>query len=111
MTVREVWFSEKQGDDNAAVSFAMGDVDWLPKTGNILVAYGFLLPRDEIDKITWKNILDFRAWTRVREYTHTNPPEIVWEIIMKDDSKKESVGWIIFGAERIPSLSPSHHFN
>jgi len=70
MTVHEVWFSEKRGDDDAVVSFAMGDVDWLPKTGNILVAYGWLLPQDEISKITWKNIINFRAWIRVREYTH-----------------------------------------
>ncbi|EDN71182.1 Arylsulfotransferase [Beggiatoa sp. PS] len=112
MTVREVWSSDEFGS-NSVISFAMGDVDWLAKTSNVLVSYGFLMPRDKIDKIkpTWENVLDFRAWSRTREYTHTLPPELVWEVVMEDNSKTNPIGWIIFGAERIPTLSPSHHFN
>ncbi len=111
MTVREIWSSEKKNDEDTVVSYAMGDVGWLPKMGNILVAYGWLLPQDEISKITWDNVRQFPSWSRVREYTHTNPPELVWEAVMKDDSQKKTIGWIIFGAERIQSLSPSHNGN
>ncbi|MCK5718538.1 MAG: aryl-sulfate sulfotransferase, partial [Thiomargarita sp.] len=108
MTVREIWSSE-EFNQSPVISFAMGDVDWLPKTNNILVSYGFLMPHDKIDKIkaTWGNLLQFRAWTRTREYTHTNPPELAWEVIMEDNSKEKPTGWIIFGAERIPSLHNS----
>ncbi len=111
MTVREIWSSESQNDKDAVVSYAMGDVGWLPKKGNILVAYGWLLPQDEISKITWDNVRNFPSWSRVREYTHTNPPKLVWEAVMKDDSKEEPIGWIIFGAERISSLSLLHNGN
>ena len=107
MTAREIWSSEKQHDEGAVVSYAMGDVGWLPKKGNILAAYGWLLPQDEIRKITWDTVRSFLSWSRVREYTHTNPPELVWEVVMKDKAKKKPIGWIIFGAERMPSLSLS----
>ncbi|MDM8564445.1 aryl-sulfate sulfotransferase [Candidatus Halobeggiatoa sp. HSG11] len=102
MTVDEIWSSENS--ENNVVSFAMGDVDWLPKTNNFLVSYGFLLPQDKINHIRWDNILDFRAWTRTREYTHTNPPELVWEVVMENNSKENSVGWIIFSAERVSNI-------
>lgn len=105
MTAQEVWASEGPGDD-AVVSFAMGDVDWLPQTGNVLVCYGMLLPRDEIEKITWTNVLRFNSWTRMREYTHTTPPELVWEIVLEDTSDQDPIGWALFGGERVASLIP-----
>ena len=46
------------------------------------------------------------VWTRVREYTHTSPPEVVWEVVLKDDSGQGAPGWVAFGAERISSLNP-----
>jgi len=67
------------------------------------------VPQDEINKITWDNVRQFPSWSRIREYTHTNSPELVWEAVMKDNSKENLIGWIIFGAERIPSLDPSHN--
>jgi hypothetical protein len=62
-----------------------------------------LLPQDEINHLTWENLLHFRAWSRICEYTHSHP-ELVSEVVMEDNSKDEPIGWIVFGAERIPSL-------
>ena len=36
---------------NELVGIAMGDVDWLPQTKNVLVAYGALLDRETIDQV------------------------------------------------------------
>lgn len=103
MTVREVWASEGPGPD-AVVTFAMGDVDWLPETGNVLVHYGFIFPRNEIEKVTWE-APRFKSWSRIREYTHTTPPEVVWEVVLEDKSDEDPIGWSIFGGDRLPSLS------
>jgi hypothetical protein len=105
MTVREVWSSDAPGPD-AAVAYAMGDADWLPRTGNVLVSYGLCPPQEEIDKVTWSNVLEFPSWTRVREVRHTLPPEVVWEAVLKDDSEVEPLGWTVFGADRLPKLVP-----
>ncbi len=74
-----------------------------PKFGQ---SYGMLLPRDEIEKITWTNVLQFNSWTRIREYTHTTPPELVWEVVLEDTSEEDPIGWALFGGERLGSLIP-----
>jgi len=96
MTAREVWVSEEPGAD-AVTSAAMGDVDWLPQTGNVLVSYGMLLPRPGRER---------RPWTRIREYRHTQPAEIVWELVLIDNADEEAIGWAMFGAEHLTSLIP-----
>jgi len=104
MTAREIWASEEMGPDRV-VAIAMGDVDWLPRTGNVLVAYGALLDQDSLDKVTWdvRSRSKYKQWTRLREYKHTTPPEIVFEVILRD---KYPMGWTLFGAERLPRIGP-----
>ena len=102
MTVREVWASESMGPDRV-VSIAMGDVDWLPETQNVLVAYGALMNQEKLNEVTWENRVNYNMWTRLREYKRTDPPEVVWEIVLKDEAP---LGWTLFGAERLPRLGP-----
>ena len=73
----------------------MGDVDWLADKENILVSYGLLLP----------NEVESKTWTMVREFTHTDPAEIVWEIRLTAASEESKAGWTIFSAERIKGIS------
>ena len=105
MTAREMWVSEGPGKD-AVVTFAMGDVDWLPQTGNILAHYGYTFEREAVKKISWENAIRFGSWSRIREYTHTTPPELVWELVLENKSKEVPIGWSIYGGERLPSLWP-----
>jgi arylsulfate sulfotransferase len=103
-TVREIWASEEPGPD-AIVTWAMGDADWLPKTGNVLVYYGNCTEPD--DTITSFQAVVERSWTRVREYTHTKPPRLIFEVILRDEVKEDGViAWMIFGGHRFPSLMP-----
>ena len=50
----------------------MGDADWLPETGNVLVAYGALVDPDSLGQIDWppSSRLQFNQWTRLRVPPH-----------------------------------------
>jgi hypothetical protein len=103
-TVREVWASEDPGLE-AVVTWAMGDADWLPLTGNVLVYYGNCTVPD--DEITTQRAVIARSWTLVREFTHAEPPEVVYEVIVRDEVDEDGiVPWMIFGGARLPSLMP-----
>ncbi len=41
-------------------------------------------------------------WSRVREYRHTTPPQVVYDVVLADSSEKAPVTWIAFGGERVP---------
>ena len=105
MRVRQLWQSEQEGPDSV-VSIAMGDVDWLPETENILVAYGAILDPDTIDQVDWPSDsrLQFNQWTRLREYVRSDPPEVVYEVVL--DTGTDDMGWTLFGAERIDRVGP-----
>ena len=68
MTARQLWQSETMGPQRA-ISIAMGDVDWLPETENVLVAYGALLDPDSLGNVGWPSSSrqQFSQWTRLRE--------------------------------------------
>ena len=103
--VRQLWQSEEPENDRV-VSLAMGDVDWLPQTENLLVSYGRLLPRPVDRRKSWGDLADSPSWTRIREYHRGDPSEIVWEISLGDESGQVPVGWSLFGGERLPNLGP-----
>lgn len=102
-TVREVWQSEAFGPDRV-IAVAMGDADRLPETGNVLVAYGALVDPGSLGQIDWppSSRLQFNQWTRLREYRRTDPPEVVYEVVL--ETGRTDLGWTLFGAERIDRL-------
>ena len=99
-TVERVWDS-KNKDDNTVVSIAMGRVSELPKSGNILACFGALLSQEHLEEMTWHNRGRFTQWTMVREFTHTTPAKIIWEIRLSASVKDSNIGWTLFGADRI----------
>lgn len=101
MTVEQVWTTGEP--DPSIVSFAMGDVDWLQETGNILAGFGFVLPTDRLTELDWDNPGRLGTWTMIREYTHTPDPQIVWELEI-GLNRESQIGWTLFGAERIPHI-------
>ncbi|MEE2776119.1 MAG: aryl-sulfate sulfotransferase, partial [Acidobacteriota bacterium] len=105
MTAGEVWSSQIPGEESV-VSLAMGDVDWLSSTGNVLVAYGAIVDRDRVDDLDWNDTRGVNRWTRLREYTRDTPPKLVWEIVIKDTSETNPLGWTLFAAERISMPRP-----
>ncbi len=105
MTIRQVWESDTAEGD-AMVTYAMGDADWLPKTGNVLVTYGFCYPKNNItDEMDWITMNDMVYQTRIREVAYTNPPEVVWEIRMDEEGEENPThSWQTYGSDRIASL-------
>ena len=99
-TVERIWDSRIEGE-NSLISIAMGRVSELPNSGNILACFGALLSEENIDEMTWFNRGRFPQWTMVREFTHTSPAEIVWEMRLSASTEDSKVGWTLFGADRI----------
>lgn len=89
------------------ISYAMGDADWLPRTGNVLISYGLGLRRNQVTDIKntqWNACTHHRPSTRIREVTRTTPPDIVFEVGLRNDAEEPNIGWVCFGAERLEGL-------
>jgi hypothetical protein len=104
MTVEQVWSSDIPGEPKV-VSFAMGAVQPLPRTGNVLAGYGMLLPTNKLDELTWDTRARYGSWTRIREYTRDDPPAVVWELTVTGKPGSQ-VAWTLFGCQRIPGIRP-----
>jgi hypothetical protein len=102
-TAKEVWVSETGPGADTVISIAMGNAEELPLTGNVLVSYGALFDRDRIPA-QW-GAGGGNYWTRVREYTRTQPAQLVWEAVIQND-KDGPLGWQSFCSARWRSLAP-----
>ena len=99
MQVTEVWSSGDDGDERFFANF-QGDADWMPQTGNVLIAYGGLV--SDADGIPVGGQAG-HSWARIVEVTHDTPAEKVFEFFI-DDERPD--GWSVYRAERLPSLYP-----
>ena len=108
MTVRQVWASASELNDDSCNSFAMGDTHRLPQTNNMLVVYSICLARrDGLQYnpfILEPHVNEVPSYTRIREYTRTDPPEVVSEIIVKDEN--DILVWQVYGGLHVESLYP-----
>ena len=95
-TITQIWRYGGPGDEKF-FSRPLGDVDWLPFTGNILVTDGFHSDPNP------PNI-----WARVIEVTHTSPAKKVFELNVHVPGREGSTGWYIYRAERLRSLYPGN---
>jgi arylsulfate sulfotransferase len=112
MTVREVWASSKNLTRDSHNSWAMGDAHRLPVTDNMLVVYSICFPL--VDGLTydeWNRANlhpdDMPTWARIREYSRTDPPEVLWEVQLRDPN--DVVQWQVYGGLRTPRLQPDGH--
>ena len=99
MEVSEVWSYGGPGDESFFARF-LGDADWMPQTGNVLINYGGLVS-DEAGS----PIVDGPGhnWVRIVEVTKETPAEKVFELFIDDEPP---AGWSVYRAERLPSLYP-----
>ncbi|MEM7537863.1 MAG: aryl-sulfate sulfotransferase [Chloroflexota bacterium] len=107
MTVKERWASDYAGQEDNLVAYAMGDADFLPQTGNVLISYGMAVTPDQVADVPpteYNRCSHVRVQTRVREVTRSTPPETVFDVRLRIDDEEPNVGWVCFGAERIERL-------
>jgi len=108
MTVRQIWTSATELTDDSCNSWAMGDTHRLPQTDNMLVIYTICLTRREglqYDPFKLEpHVGEVPTHTRIREYTRTNPPEVVSEIHVRDEN--DILQWQVYGGLQVESLYP-----
>ena len=99
MEVTQVWSFGGPGDEPFFARF-LGDADWMPRTGNVLINYGGL-----VSDAAGTPIVEGSGhnWVRIVEVTHDTPAEKVFELFIDDE---RPAGWSVFRAERLPSLYP-----
>ncbi len=99
-SVSKMWSTEHL-DGDILVSIAMGSVRELTESGNILACYGALLPNEYFGEMTWWNRGKFQQWTMVREFTHTDPVQVIWEMQLRPLTPDSKIGWTLFGARQV----------
>ena len=95
MRVRQRW-AYPQADAERFYSSFLGDADWLPETGNILITDG--------GRIRTTGAAggepEQRRWARILEVTRDDPAETVFALVLDDDSP---TGWHVYRAGRWPA--------
>ena len=101
-SVKQLWSSEGPAMDRL-MTFAMGEADAMPTTGNVLLFYGSAAVVTDMT-LDWEDVLGpgggTDRGTRIREFTGADPAEIVWDIDIYDSSENQ-VRWGIYGGARI----------
>lgn len=98
MEVRQVW--EYRGDAGEPFySSFVGDADWLPMTGNVLITAGGIIT--DTSGVTTEAASGRRS-ARIMEVTHESPAQKVFELLV--EAEWPAGGWHVYRAQRIPSL-------
>jgi arylsulfate sulfotransferase len=82
----------------------IGDADFLPKTGNVLITFGGITKDAEGNPTDL--VARSKASVRIIEVTHTTPAEKVFDLKIADDTPDLENGWTTYRSERLPSLYP-----
>jgi len=98
MEVSQVWVYGPE--DETFYARYLGDVDWQPKTDNILVTIG--AQETDAEGNNAPPGPDTQRWARLVELTHEQPAEKVWEMRLQETG----LGWSIYRGERLPPLYP-----
>ncbi len=99
MTVRQVW---RYGGPGGEIFFSpfICEADPLPETGNVLVTDGGRV-RDKEGGVSG-DVFGGHHWARIVEVTRTDPPEKVFELVIDNPDKDNSIGWVVYRSERLP---------
>lgn len=96
---RELWSYGGREGEKYFTPF-LGETDWLPVTGHVLVTDGGRVRQPDGRPGVHPN--QGRKWARVLEVTRTTPAEVVFEVVIDDPRQ----GWTVYRSERLASLYP-----
>lgn len=101
MKVEQVWEFAATKQDRFYSTF-LCDVDWLAKTGNVLITNGGEI-RDENGLRT-----DFapgdQQWAEIYEVTYGSSSEKVFDVLIDSPPDRPEIGWSVYRAERVADL-------
>ncbi len=101
--VQAEWYATGRPDgatsDILIETMAIHHIDWLPEKGNVLFTIDTLTPGEG----------ETVSGARVREYSHLQPDEVIAELVLKDTSATNPVGWTIIGVEHLPYIIPCNY--
>lgn len=97
MTVEQVWAYGGPAPAEQYYSNTRGDADELFQTGNVLVT--------DSDR---RNAPppELYSYARIVEVTQTDPPQIVFELYVRDLATVEPKAWNVYRSERLKSIYP-----
>lgn len=102
MEVSQVW---DYGRTNSERIFTdrVGNADWLPQSGNVLVTFGNV---DYVNGATPSAIAPSATMLRIKEVTHDDTPEVVFDMAAFDYSNTVPTyrGTFAYRSHRIPDL-------
>ncbi|HLH53135.1 MAG TPA: aryl-sulfate sulfotransferase [Verrucomicrobiae bacterium] len=104
MQVSQVWDSSQKTGDRLYTG-AVGDADWLPKTGNILVTYGLI---SYVNGVHPSAFATNATMARIIEMTHDAVPQEVFDVSFFDSSNTQPTyqGCLCYRSARISDLYP-----
>jgi arylsulfate sulfotransferase len=82
---------------------AVGDADWLPQRGNVLVTYGLV---SYVNGAHPSLVATNATMVRIREVTHDPVPKIVFDLSFFDSNttNKSYMGYLCYRSDRVPDL-------
>ncbi len=106
MEIAQVWeYGSPDSTDESIYAPWIGDADYLPETGNVLITFGGIttdpatgLPSDQIGAA--------KASARLIEVRHSTPAEKVFDLRIGNKDLSDPSGWVVYRSEHLKSLYP-----
>jgi len=102
MEITQVWEYGKTNDDRLYTD-RVGNVDLLPRTGNVLINFGYVIYANGLRP---SPTAPAAVMCRIKEVTHEPNPEVVFDLAFFDSANTNSNyrGYFAYRCHRIPDL-------
>jgi arylsulfate sulfotransferase len=102
MQISQLWDSTPANGDRLYTG-AVGDADWMPQTGDVLVTYGLISYVNGVHPSLHNTNA---TMARIVEMTHDQAPHIVFDVSFFDSANTQTnfLGYLCYRCDRIPDL-------